>query len=142
MKDEIIKFKTAKLAKEKGFNEKCNFIYSSSNYPYDIPIEKCIGEITIFKNFDLEQGIMPSDEGDILYFEYTASTQSSLQKWLREEHDIHMWVEYTKIIQRKDLFYRFHVGKSLLQHMFKSNFKSYEEALESGLLEGLKLINN
>lgn len=64
MKDQLISFKTAKLAKERGFNW-------SSTYTYEKDYNKTI-EIILYK----------------------APTQSLLQKWLREVHNTHISIQY------------------------------------------------
>ena len=131
MKEQLITFPTAKLAKEKGFDIKCDHIqciYSSdgdfdSIYDY-VSHTPCEEEI-----------------------EFYIPTQSLLQKWLREKHNI-------------SLSCRPHINNNKLSYSFslyiaeKSNinfnimtgyeecgsFKTYEEALEKGLQEALKLI--
>ena len=69
----------------------------------------------------------------------SAPTQSLLQKWLREEHYIIVWVYpairlngYQGCIQKKNM-----VGKNII---LTHKFETYEEALEQGLFEALKLI--
>ena len=62
------------------------------------------------------------------YF-YSAPTQSELQKWLRDKHNILV------LIDRGDKPYiTFQHNRS------KEDFDTYEEALEKGLQEALKLI--
>ncbi|WP_394749599.1 hypothetical protein [Spongiimicrobium salis] len=67
MKEQLISFETAKLAKEKGFNE-----VVIDNYG---PMESILWKGQ-HKNSELR------------YLEYSAPTQSSLQKWLRDKHGI------------------------------------------------------
>ena len=103
MKEQLISFKTAKLAKEKGCELK---------------------------------GVIYEDGGVSL------CTQSLLQKWLREEHNLHI-----EVCSGKGHYYVKHGGieDMLLQELEilngkKIKFKTYEEALEKGLQEALKLI--
>jgi len=111
MKEELVKFETAVLAKEKGFESYKNCITFPST-------------IKDFKKSNL------------------AVTQSLLQKWLREIHNIDIMI----IPKYKDLgkFYGciLEVDNKKTISNLGSNFKNYEEALEKGLLEGLKLIEN
>ena len=100
MEDIKITFKTAKLAKEKGWN------------------------------------------GDFVEYHKILTSQSLLAKWLREEYNLHITINvglphncfimyYSNVIK----FGKHHKSK------FKSEFyKTYEEALEIGLQEALKLI--
>lgn len=107
LKEELISFETAKLAKEKGWN------------------------------------------GDFVESHKILTTQSLLQKWLRDKHKIHVevvpdnWSEteiiwYANILDlnefldaKKPFFYK---NKDIISNNI------YEEALEQGLLEALKLI--
>lgn len=121
MKEQLITFETAKLAKEKGF------------YWYQ-PLSKT--------------GYYHIKTGSYFYFgrhgnlnknnSCSAPTQSLLQKWIREKHKInmlleaypdHYWILIWKWEERKHQL----EGPSVTG-------KTYEEALEEGLLEALKLI--
>jgi len=63
-------------------------------------------------------------------------TQSLLQKWLRDVHnidiDINSWKEIYKVL----------ICKNKTLERFIEGFLTYEEALEKSLQEALKLINN
>jgi hypothetical protein len=116
MEDQLISFETAKLAKEKG----CYI----SGFPR-------------MYNQDGKFG-SPYEET------YPAYTQSLLQRWLREFHKIHVWVQpnllwetyyHRGILDRKD------THKTNLSFDGDS-MEAYEDALESGLLKALKLINS
>ena len=122
MQEQLISFETAKLAKEKGFDFK---VYREEKI-YD----------------KLGYLLKPEDEvfPNVEYF--PAPTQSLLQKWLREVHKISVestscwWddgkKEFEYNVYKKDLG-----GDSPCS---LSVFKTYEEALEVGLQEALKLI--
>ena len=63
-------------------------------------------------------------------------SQSLLAKWLREEHNIHL-IAYKNInIDRYDWCFITTDGITNI-----NSYKTYEEALEVGLQEALKLIN-
>ena len=116
MKEQLISFETAKLAKEKGFNIECSrsWIVSGS-------------------------GLIHLNNDHIYYAKsknYKAPTQSLLQKWLREKHDIHIETEYKWEYNH----YVFHIGRVGKIVRGLKGFKTYEEALEKGLQEALKLI--
>lgn len=115
MQDQLIGFETAKLAKEKGFKELSRAIYSVS------------GKLVEMTNINSNEP-MPS-----------APTQSLLQKWLREERGIHIEV---KTFSNTD---GFEYDVSILPKKYGSWVRldatnTYEEALEIGLIEALKLI--
>jgi hypothetical protein len=158
MQNEIITLETAKLAKEKGFNiPVTNYINPDGVFDcvkpttynddgddnYDIDelggtilqdynnVEIDIGEIETWGCYFNENGIKEN---------YSAPTQSLLQRWLREKHNLDVIV----LPKLKDLgkFYGGYVDKNdqQINHSYGSNFKTYEEALEEGLYEALKLI--
>lgn len=71
MKDELITFETAKLAKELGFDLKTNFYYD-------------------------EKGVLDNGDGDIEYIElnhnkynlYSAPTNKLLEDWLKQNNKV------------------------------------------------------
>ena len=105
MKEQLISFETAKLAKEKGFPKK--------------PL--------IFKKVGI------SIHGEEIYKIYV--TQSLLQKWLREVHSIQI-----NLIKLKSSFMFFVFKEKTSFTASQKGFNSFEEALEKGLQEALKLI--
>jgi len=121
MKDKIISFKTAKLAKEKGFD-----IPQLKRYLLDQHNNHCLANNKGLQNIGIQ-----------------APTQSLLQKYLREKHNLHIQVQIGGYINGKNTAYcKF--GKTLWISKFRSktSIYTYEEALEIGLQEALKLIKN
>lgn len=125
-KEQLISFKIAKLAKKKGFkgihrtyvyNEKGETFreFGLMNYPSEV-----------FPNF------------------CSAVTQSLLQKWIREVHDIDVYIipngSRNKTITKR-LYHPQLWVKDEYQTELHSNY-TYEEALEEGLYKALKLIKN
>lgn len=133
MEDQIISFETAKLAKEKGFNIPTRNFYADSSWDskeiYSV-IEVGYNEFT--DSMENNHGF-----GDITLI----PTQSLLQRWLREVQGIHVEATF-------DSFHKVYYIQLYLKdnHTFHGEddriFKTYEEALEKGLIEGLKLIKN
>jgi hypothetical protein len=126
MQEELVSFETAKLAKEKGF------ILSHPLYLYDEN-----GKIiNLKKSFDLARQTFILDSKTTL-----APTQSLLQKWLREVYNTHLMVEpfYN---EQKVLVYGLDIITERIEEetIVEKGFKTYEEALEVGLQEALKLI--
>ena len=68
-----------------------------------------------------------------------APTQSLLAKWLREEHNIIVLVDYEGIDGYYYKFYSYKEGNKNYDASDK-NYNTYEEAYEIGLQEALKLI--
>ena len=120
MEEQLISLETAKLAKEKGFNEECYFTY-----------DKISKEYCIFKSEYSETN------SEINKYIYSAPTQSLLQKWLREKHNILIFPYIN--FQEKDYFYCSIFPKNG-DRFSTEDFLTYEEALEVGLQEALKLI--
>ena len=112
MKEELISFDTAKLAKERGF----------------------------------KNGIHYNGMGE--YF--TNTTQSLLQKWLREKHQLSVCIDFRDTDGRKVeginqvyydvMIYRLSGGDAWKKIKMSEISDNYEEALEKGLQEALKLI--
>lgn len=70
-------------------------------------------------------------------------TQSLLQRWLREKHSINILV-HPHQVNNSPITYSFclHYKYGFQSNMtnWSKRHKNYEEALEAGLIEGLKLI--
>jgi hypothetical protein len=137
MKEQLISFETAKLAKEKGllplFDSKTTQLKSLPiycEYWYNLNGKECFIQY-------------PGDEGHSDYITvntvnniFLAPTQSLLQRWLREVHNTEVYV--TPWIYKEKNVYDFFInweGESRA-------YSTYELALETGLYEALKLINN
>ena len=132
MKEQLISFKIAKLAKEKGFNISCKGRYGLQS--------------TILYS---DYGFHINDEDDIIHI--SAPTQSLLQAWLRDKHNIivnsipyedeipeceggirqTLWEDET--IDCREIPWL----RDITTHTY---YHSFEEALEKALFEGLKLI--
>lgn len=132
MEEKLIEFNTAKLAKEKGFNIPTIQYYTPKGYSTES--EDYMTERYAKSNWNDGVGSYPTSPEKV---ECSAPTQSLLQKWLREVHKIsvlcHVW---------NGVFAHYCVialipGKQNIQTTI---FGTYEEALEEGLFQALKLI--
>lgn len=161
MEEQLISFETAKLAKEKGFNVSVPKYYRSDE-KLIVNFEDSEGNEReyYFDADDFEEnwnkeGWVVSKDGDMCFgcrmdnknyfIPYSAPTQSLLQKWLREAHDINMYIEPIWSDSKKDkteyipwVLYR--KDEEILQDEEPRYFNTYEEALEIGLQEALKMI--
>lgn len=119
MTDQLISFKTAKLAKEKGFtlhtvgSHQYNYYYDENTWRYGF-----IGSI---------------GAGHIYLDNPAAVPQSLLQKWLREEHKIDLYIcrngeGYSWIIESPKF-----IDPDFI-------YGTFEKALEIGLQEALKIL--
>lgn len=146
MQDELITLETSILAKEKGFNEWCGTQYSK--YIKDCKPYKS-GDIERHNNSMRNSCCFSSDS----HINYACPTQSLLQRWLFEIHNI-----YTTSLPHRNIedghikltFYSVLI-KDLGQNIFceadslgasVEEFESPEQALEAGLQQALKLIDN
>lgn len=121
MKEELITFDTAKLAKEKGFDKRCPFEYVMRNQQEGFKLTKTsLTTIGTLHNY--------------------APTQSLLQKWIWETQSI--WVQSTPLFSSNEC-----IGVSVVVSSWKfppirigyEDFNVYE-GLEAGLQEALNLI--
>jgi hypothetical protein len=135
MEEQLITFDTAKLAKEKGFDlEFCNVGWhgdfgdlNGDSYPF-------LGTYSFYKSMYCNN----KDEHQI-----QRPTQSLLQRWLREIHNIHLLLE-PYYDEQKVLVYGFDLitERTEEETIMEKGFKTYEDGLEIGLQEALKLIEN
>ena len=126
MTEELVTLETAKLLKEKGFDWKC---------------EHLIGRNKVITKYNLPQSMSCCTEIDGESVEFLCPTLYAAQRWLREDKNLHVEVSYMHgdywiydilTIPNHDLV---GLSDSPLVH-----YKSYEEALEAGIEEALKLI--
>jgi len=116
MKEQLIKFETAKLANEVGFDIECeNFISiynnkSESVYGY-------IGEVFEYQREVAKKHIL-----------YEQPTQSLLQKWLRKEHNIIVLVGITD--HPEGNIFTFEVNKNLCKINFEFNENFYKKIMK------------
>ena len=127
MTEELVTLKTAKILKEKGFNEFCKDIINDNGKLME----------TVYRtNNDLPKSF------------YSCPTQSIAQKWLREIRGVYVYVEPVIGKRWKLSFCDFNVPTEesdwMENEINKGNgykvYVTYEEALEAGLQEALMLI--
>lgn len=146
MEDCLISFETAKLAKEKGFEE-----YTSKTYKEYIKdrllFDFKYGEDILLKNKGtvvLSYRIPFSEEEWSYFIPYPAPSQSLLQKWIREKHDLHIGIglELHGENPKSFWFYIENIKNGSIVNIDKLNDAvfSYEEALEAGLVEALRKV--
>lgn len=125
MDDQLITIETAILSREKGF---------------DIPTTECF-DISVPEPHTVSTTVKINwnSKDDELY---SRPTQSLLNRWLRKNHKIHVKISEWEL--EKWYFYirdgRGEVVKELRIILDEWEFSSYEDALEAGLKEGLKII--
>lgn len=156
MKEELISFKTAKLAKEKEFDIHVPRYYIS-NGSLRVNFEDSYGDEREYRfdpdDFDKDwniKGWVVSKNGEmcfgckldnIKYFTaYSAPTQSLLQKWIREVHNIHISVYHFWDFTNNTEDYQAQISQIDNEVLHTDFHGTYELALEEGLNQALKLI--
>ena len=149
MEDIRITFETAKLAKKKGFDIKGQNVFDLKNNNKiinfkDLAIQEFIDDVETAGYLDkafnyLKEDINRTDDNNDKDYYLLAPTQSLLVKWLREEHNIIVLVDYEGIDGYYYKFYSYKEGNKNYDASDK-NYNTYEEAYEIGLQEALKLI--
>ena len=107
--EDYISFDTAKMLKNKGFDEFCRYTYMEN--------ENSVG-ITVSTNSKLPKEV------------YSMPTLWEAQKYLRETHKIHIVVDFNK----SGWYYRLYdmVENELIEESYL-RYKSFELALEAGI---------
>lgn len=128
MGDRIIKLDTAILAKEKGFDQQ-PFRAADNKYPAYYPeYVDGTGIIGLYHAlFNLEHVIA------------IAPTQTGLQSWLLKEHQIDVFAISVRFQGYSEIGYYTYSIKGI-SPVKNYRFETYEDALEEGLIQGLKEI--
>lgn len=126
MTEELVTLETAKLLKEKGF---------------DLGCARTIDCDKITRRYDRPQDISCCTEIDGELVEFLCPTLYVVQKWLRETKDLHIEICYS------DKLFWYYEILSVSNHVSVGlanrpsiHYNTYEEALEAGIQEALKLI--
>ena len=148
MKEHLVSYETAKLALEKGYVGKIGLGYKYNTGNYYNAKGELNGDCT-----DLVREIYNARNSDVkpLNSNISAPTQSLLQKWLREKYDIEIQIFTMGIFMDKSTsphsefklakgFKKYEYGLNANKPQLDMGFETYEEALEKGLYEALKLI--
>lgn len=140
MEDTLITFKTAKLAKEKGFKELCFAAFHKNNRNDGYFESGIISQSEYFKFPTMSNG----DKIAVLQKDYIHTilrpTQSLLQKWLREVHKIDVEAPLVYKLNTREYLVRIYKNNTEIILPTFHYYKSYEEALETALYQALNLI--
>ena len=118
IKEDYVSFETAKILKEKGFDESISMVYMS------------YGDLCKLHRYD---SICNSNYNDITknYFECTAPTLQMAMKWLREVHNV--FIE-PKMSKNTFLWgYRVSISNGRTRCIHANIFNKYEEACEAAI---------
>lgn len=131
MKEQLVKLTTAMLAFERMFEEPCRYA-SEDGIDMEDGLDMT-GDIYITID-DIR------DAWDNDYQVYLFPTQSLLQKWLRENHNIGIEVKHLTSTSYDFNLYRITDKGCSYMSLEYSTYISYEEALEQALFIVLKII--
>ena len=145
MKEQLVEFETAKLAKEKGFNypTSCGYEEKGEIYRPHYWDSDCETNMIVLKEDSLDEDVP-----------YLAPTQALLQRWLRGEHNIVVVLIPERYSDRVNYLIQAQKWYLSVDPSTSPNFivegggwfndngdyPTYERALEKGLQEALKLI--
>lgn len=131
MTEQLVSFETAKLAKEKGFVQH-----------FDGPLKCMLMMYHIEDKILKPQGVVGSFNDKYYY----APTQSLLQKWIRENHFLHIVLiptitcDMTFKIVDIQCNPEHEIERPPYKNVDAFDYRDYESALEAGLKEALNLI--
>lgn len=131
MTSEFVKEATARLAKEKGFNVGCRYMYGFLT-GYNGMHE--------FDNYNSQFAAYEPHKDNC-----SAPTQDLLQRWLREKHNLHIAITLghdEKEIWYDSYIYKIDIGYDYIALTTEevSGSSTYEEAMELGLFNALNFI--
>lgn len=137
LREKLISFETAILAKEKGFKNACDGFVNKDNEYIFMPDLLYPNNSEFSHNSEEDPEVVEWKE--LMKTLVLAPTQSLLQKWLREVHEISIKIDdyYTNSRVRFD----YNVCELGSQEDNPVGiFETYEEALEIGLYQALLLL--
>lgn len=156
MELKLCEFETCRQLKEIGFNEPCSYRYVQA-YGNSEYLKKMHGQLA---RYDVS-----NEYGDVIGFNkyrtskgqphiVSAPEQALVQTWLREEHDIYITIEtksypeyYGDYEESPEYIpkHRYRIIRNIDNFRYNviecsSTFDTYEQALETGILECVKLL--
>ena len=140
--EQVVSFETAKLAEEKGFVDIIGTFRGKSYYTHKGELNGNIIDSTKEYSELRKSGMSAVDVNKNNKFNpISAPTQSLLQKWLREQHNLQVYAySSTKHTDVEYCDYVVYVNGMALNDARDEEYDKYEDALEFGLQEALKLI--
>ena len=132
IEESFVRFDTAKMLKEAGFNVPCRGVYVTDRTGYY--------EFREYDNKQTADDLCWNTE-DGFQYEYLAPTQALAARWLREVYNVAIYSLYDD-----DMEQWFYVVDAFTKNPVINGFQSgseyddYESAFEDGLREAIKLI--
>lgn len=132
--EDYVSLETAKLLKEKGFDESTAGFYGSKR---GLCVETPLLYNSIINRVNFVNDLLKVEFEDVIA---AAPTLYEAQKWLRNKYGIH--VDITCYGRNEWCFMLFVFSTNLCFDRYSSEttFLSYQQALDAGIREALKLI--
>lgn len=154
MKEQIVSFKLACLARDLGYEQGSTQL----SQPYYNHKGELNGDVIDYmgKYFKFKDGTIPQEEIDKVK-SVRAMTQSELQRWIREEHKLHIQITveafkngYNWNVQIMDLdfdnseteFWKEFGIRTTGDYGDNGDYRTYEDALEFGLKLAFDILLN
>lgn len=133
IEEQYVSFETAKMLKEAGFDVPCREIYRTDR----------TGDCA-FREYDKKntKDDLCWNSADGFQYEYLAPTQALAARWLREVHKLHVFAKRIYEYALDKFSWGYYIQSSNYEYCknFEIGFDSYEQAIEEGLCEAIKLI--
>lgn len=133
IEEQFVSFDTARMLKEAGFDVPCRGIYRAYR----------MGN-SVFREYDRKKtkDDLCWNTEDGFQYEYLAPTQALAARWLREVHKLHVFAKRTYEYALDKFSWGYYIQNSDYEYCknFEIGFDKYEQALEEGLCEAIKLI--
>lgn len=135
MKEELVTFETAKLLKQKGFHELCLFWYYEDGQQGG----GRIGKLSSYDSTCDENSGGGDQYGNKII---CAPSQSLVQRWLREIHNLHLEAMPIRWATNNIECYTWTMRNFNKGGYFSAGdeYSTYEESLEEGIQKALGLI--
>lgn len=120
IEESYVSFETAKMLKEAGFDEVCRWAYDEA-----------------------ENSVVMHEKNSMLSPGYVSRpTQALAARWLREVHKLHVIAKRTYEYALDKFSWGYYIQNSDYEYCknFEIGFDKYEQAIEEGLREAIKLI--
>lgn len=127
--EDYVSFETAKLLKEKGFDERCICYYNTESLnKFGYPV---------FDSIDMPLSNSDLEQSDHDYVCYSAPTLQMAMKWLREEKYIFVELSVDTMI-KSAITWRLFEFPSLVMMPYEGWAYNYEDACEAAIKYCLK----
>lgn len=141
MKEAIVSVKTAKLAKKKNFDLYCAMWYGCDNPSSGLSGNKLMErDYVTIKDLWKEE----TQKGTLIY---EAPTLNILQQWLRERHNIFVFVDVDQTMEPKFVWsvskmktFKDETFEWTRRKISSDLYRTHDAALEDGLIQGLNMI--